>query len=117
MNFSAEKASRKWPCAGFGASLGRGGAAMVTVAAVVLMLGVQTGPAAAARRSGVWSQGPWGDLFGERKPRPRRAARPASVPLPKPRPAEAPTAQSSKPEPEKPAAEKQPPADTGQPVA
>jgi hypothetical protein len=77
---------------------------MVTVAAIVLMLGLQTGPAAAARRSGVWSQGPWGDLFGERKPRPRRAALPASVPLPKPRPAEAPTA------------EKQPPAETEKPV-
>jgi hypothetical protein len=90
---------------------------MVTVAAVVLMLGAQTEPAAAARRSGAWSQ-PWGDLFGERKPRPRRAARPASasVPLPKPRPAEAPTLESSKPEPEKPAAEKQAPAETEKPV-
>src|SRR3984893_14269134 len=116
MNFSAEKASRKWPCAVFGASLGRGGAAMVTAAAVVLMLGVQTEPAAAARRSGAWSQGPWGDLFGERKPRPRRAALPASVPLPKPRPAEAPAADSSKPEPEKPAAEKQAPAETEKPA-
>jgi hypothetical protein len=89
---------------------------MVTVAAVVLMLGVQTEPAAAARRSNAWSQGPWGELFGERKPRQRRAALPASVPLPKPRPAEAPTAESSKPEPEKPAAEKQAPAETEKPV-
>ena len=89
---------------------------MVTAAAVVLMLGVQTEPAAAARRSGAWSQGPWGDLFGERKPRPRRAALPSSVPLPKPRPADAPTAESSKPEPEKPAAEKQAPAETEKPV-
>jgi hypothetical protein len=112
MNFSAEKASRKWHCASFG----RGRAAMVTAAAVVLMLGVQTEPAAAARRSGAWSQGPWGDLFGERKPRQRRAALPSSVPLPKPRPAEAPTAESSKPEPEKPAAEKQAPAETEKPV-
>jgi len=85
---------------------------MVTVAAVVLMFGAQTAPAAAARRSGVWSQGVWGDLFGERKRRPRRAALPASVPLPKPRPAEA----SSKPEPGKPAAEKQPPAEAEKPV-
>ena len=89
---------------------------MVTVAAVVLMLGAQTEPAAAARRSGAWSQGPWGDLFGERKPRPRRAALPAPVPLPKPRPAEAPTAESSKPEPEKPAAEKPAPPETEKPV-
>src|ERR1700754_3045525 len=102
MNFSAEKASRKWPCG----SIGRTGAAMVTVAAIVLMLGVQTGPASAARRSGVWPQAPWGDLFGERKPRPHRAALRAPVPLPKPRPAEAPTAEAGKPEPEKPAAEK-----------
>jgi hypothetical protein len=91
---------------------------MVTVAAVVLMLGAQTEPAAAARRSGAWSQGPWGDLFGERKPRRRRAAPPisASVPLPKPRPAEAPALQSSKPEPEKPAAERPAPAETEKPV-
>ena len=88
---------------------------MVTVAAVVLMLGAQTEPAAAARRSG-WSQGPWGDLFGERKPRPRRAALPASVPLPKPRPAEASALQSSKPEPERPAAERPAPAETEKPV-
>jgi hypothetical protein len=90
---------------------------MVTVAAVVLMLGAQTEPAAAARRSG-WSQGPWGDLFGERKPRPRRAAllTSAPVPLPKPRPAEAPTLQSGKPEPEKPAAGRPAPAETEKPV-
>jgi hypothetical protein len=122
MNFSAGKAGRKWPCAGLGtslgASLGRSGAAMVSVAAVVLMLAAQTGPAAAARRSGAWSQAPWGELFGERKPRAsaRRAALSAPVPLPKPRPAEAPTVEASKPEPEKPAAEKQPPAETGKPV-
>jgi hypothetical protein len=128
MNFSAGKASRKWPCAGLGASLGtslgaslgtrlgRSGAAMVSVAAVVLMLGAQAGPAAAARRSAAWSQAPWGDLFGARKPRSRRAALPASVPLPKPRPAEAPTMESSKPEPEKPAAEKRPPAEPDKPV-
>jgi hypothetical protein len=111
MNFSAGKASRKWPFAG----LGRGRAAMVAVAAVVLTLGVQTEPVA-ARRSGAWSQGPWGNLFGERKPRPRRAALSASVPLPKPRPVEAPTLVSSKPAPEKPAAEKQAPAEADKPV-
>jgi hypothetical protein len=89
---------------------------MVTVAAVVLMLGAQTEPAAAARRASIWSQGPWGELFGERKPRLRRAALPASVPLPKPRPAEAPTAESGKPGPEKPAAEKPAPPETEKPV-
>ena len=58
MNFSAEKASRKWSYGAFG----RSGAAMVTVAALVLVLGAQAGPAHAARRSRPAS---WGDLFGE----------------------------------------------------
>ena len=84
---------------------------MVTAAAIVLLLGVQGGPAEAARRPSAWPQAPWGDLFGERKPKPRRAALP-SVPLPKARPPEAPTAETSKPEPEPPAAEKQAPAVT-----
>lgn len=90
MNFSAEKASRKWPCGSFGRTL----AAMVTVA-VLLMLCAQSIPAAAAARPG---HGLWGELFGERAPKPRRTARSASVPLPKPRPAEAPKPESSKAE-------------------
>jgi hypothetical protein len=98
MNFSAQKASRKWPCEGFGRTF----TAMVTVAAVLLMLCAQTGPAA-ARKHDLWS-----DLFGGNRPKPRRQAalptRPASVPLPQPRPADAPVI-----EPEKPAAAKQPP--------
>ena len=102
MNFSAEKAARKWPCGGFS----RAGAAMVTVAAALLMLWAAIEPAAAARRSSGWSQGPWSDLFGDHRPKkPRRAALPAAVPLPKPRPADAPVA-----EPEKPAAKKEAPA-------
>jgi hypothetical protein len=112
MNFSAEKAGRKWPCAG----LGRTGAATVTVAAVVLVLAALTEPAAAARRSGGWSQGPWGELLGEQKSRARRAALPAPVPLPKARPVEAPTAESSKTGPGKPAAEKQTPDETEKPL-
>jgi len=83
---------------------------MVAVAAVLLMLFAPTEPAAAARRPGAWSQGPWGDLFRERRPT-RRAALPASVPLPKPRPPEAPAN-----EPEKPAAAKQAPAETDKPT-
>jgi hypothetical protein len=98
MNFSAQKASRKWPCEGFGRSF----TAMVTVATVLLMLCAQTEPAA-ARKHDLWS-----DLFGGNRPKPRRQAalptRPASVPLPQPRPADAPVI-----EPEKPAAAKQPP--------
>src|SRR5882762_5886052 len=107
MNFSAQKASRKWPCEGFGRTF----TAMVTVATVLLMLCAQTEPAA-ARKHG---HSLWGDLFGETRPKlgetrpkPRRQAAlpalPASVPLPQPRPADAPVI-----EPEKPAAAKQPP--------
>jgi hypothetical protein len=71
---------------------------MVTAVAALITLGALADPAAAARRPAVWSQGPWGELFGERRP-PRRAALPPSVPLPKARPADAPV-----PEPEKPVA-------------
>jgi hypothetical protein len=102
MNFSADEARRKWPCGG------RGKAPMVTVAAVLLMLGVQSEPAVAARRS---DQGLQGDLFGKTKPKLRRAALPASVPLPKARPAEAPAT-----EPDQPAAGKKTPAETDRPV-
>jgi len=108
MNFSAQKASRKWPCEGFG----RTHAAMVTAAAVLLMLCAQIESAAVARKFGVWSSSPWSDLFGENRSRlRRRAALPASVPLPKPRPADAPVI-----EPEKPALRKQTPAETDKPA-
>ena len=107
MNFSAGNAGRKWPCGGSAC----GERPMVAVAAVLLMLFAPTEPAAAARRPGVWSQGPWGDLFREKRPKLRRAALPASVPLPKPRPAEAPAT-----EPEKPAAAEQAPAEADKPA-
>src|SRR5260370_10263178 len=107
MNFSAEKARRKWPCGG----LACGERPMVAVAAVLLVLFAATEPAAAARTPGAWSQGPWSDLFRERRPNLRRAARRASLPLPKPRPAQAPPAQS-----EKPARAKQAPADADKPA-
>jgi hypothetical protein len=86
---------------------------MVTAVAVLITLGASADPAAAARPAGVWSHGPWGDLFGERRPKLRRAALPAStsVPLPKPRPAEAPVS-----EPEKPVAARPAPAEPGKPV-
>ena len=114
MNFSAQKASRKWPCEGFGRTF----AAMVTVATVLLLLCAQTEPAA-ARKHG---HSLWGDLFGETRPKlretrpkPRRQAAlkalPASVPLPQPRPADAPVV-----EPEKPAAAKQRPAEVDKPA-
>jgi hypothetical protein len=112
MNFSAEKASRKWPCGSFR----RSAAAMVTAAAV-LWLCVPSMPAAAATKAGAWPQGPWSGLFGESRPRKRRAVV-QSVPLPQPRPAEAPKAETkaepdkaepgkaetARPEPDKPAA-------------
>jgi hypothetical protein len=77
----------------------------------VLLLCAQTGAAEAARRPAAWSQAPWGDLFGGRRPKPRRAALPPAMPLPKPRPAEAPLA-----EPEKPHLTKQAPAETAKPA-
>src|SRR5882757_1935129 len=83
MNCSAEKASRKWANGAFG----RTAAAMGTVAAAILMLGMQAEPAAAARRP--WPA-PWGDLFGAPPKLRRTMHRAATVPLPKPRPEEAP---------------------------
>jgi hypothetical protein len=84
MKFSAAKASRKWPFS----RLQCDKRPMVTVV-VLLVLCLQIAPAAAARRSGAWSQAPWGDLFREGRPKQRRAVA-LSIPLPKPRPAEAP---------------------------
>jgi hypothetical protein len=83
---------------------------MLTAAAVLLIVFVHNAPAA-ARKSGAWLQGPWSGLFGEHRPKARRAALPASVPLPKPRPAEAPAIG-----PEKPAVGKQTPAETEKPA-
>src|SRR5882757_6595602 len=104
MKFSAAKASRKWPCGGPGCDK----RPMVTAIVLLLMVCAQTEPAA-ARRSGAWSQAPWGELFREARPRQRRAVVAASIPLPKPRPAEAPGIEDKptegKPEADKPAAE------------
>jgi hypothetical protein len=108
MKFSAAKASRKWPCGGPGCDK----RPMVTVAVLLLMVCAQTEPAA-ARRSGAWSQAPWGELFREARPKQRRAVA-LSIPLPKPRPAEAPGIDDKpiedKPEANKSAAEKAEPA-------
>jgi hypothetical protein len=97
MNSSAQKASRKWPYSGFGSA-----AAAIMVAAVtaLMLLCVQIEPAAARRHS----QNLWGDLFGEPRPRLRRAAAiPPSIPLPKSRPADAPVTEPEKPVAAKPA--------------
>ena len=89
MNFSAEKATRKWP---YGA-VGRGRAAMATAAATWLVLCTPIDPAAAARRTIQW---PWSGLLVERGPRPRHGVSRAAVPLPRPRPGEAPVAEPPK---------------------
>jgi hypothetical protein len=99
MKFSAENATRKWPC-------GRAEAAMVTVAVVLLSICLPSGPAVAARKSDSF---PWDGLFGDHRPRPRRSGspkplRPAAVPLPAPRPAKAPAIEAEKPVPETPPA-------------
>jgi len=107
MNFSAVKASRKWSCAG----LACGERPMVTVAAVLLMLCAQAAPAAAARKSGAWSQGAGSELSLERGAKLSRTALPVRVPLPKARPADAPAA-----EPDKSGARKQTPAGTEKPA-
>jgi hypothetical protein len=110
MNFSVEKASRKWPCESFG----RTGAAMVTAAAVLLIFCMQADPAWAARKPG---RDFLSDLFGQSRPKQlRRAALPPSVPLPRPRPADAPVAEAEKPEPDKPEPGKQAPADNAKPA-
>ncbi|WGS22573.1 MULTISPECIES: extensin family protein [unclassified Bradyrhizobium] len=105
MNFSAEKASRKWADGAFR----RGGAAIVTAVAALLWLGMQASPAEAARHSAGF---PWDDLFRTRPVKPRVVKRRAAVPLPKPRPAEAPAVA----EPEQPAVVTQPPAETARPT-
>ena len=87
MNFSAEKASRKWACGSFR----RIGAAMVTAAAAMLLLACQSSRPGRRKPS---RAAPWADLFGEMQPRARgKRSRRAAVPLPKPRPAEAPSAE------------------------
>lgn len=90
MNFTAQKASRKWANGAFG----RIGAAMVTVAAAVLLIGMPAEPAWAAKTS---RAAPWDDLFKHLQPRTRAKARHAVVPLPKPRPAEAPSDEPEQP--------------------
>ncbi|WOH53476.1 extensin family protein [Bradyrhizobium sp. sBnM-33] len=90
MNFTAQKASRKWANGAFG----RIAAAMVTVAAAALLIGMPVEPAWAAKAS---RAAPWDDLFREFQPRARAKARRAAVPLPKPRPAEAPSAEPERP--------------------
>jgi hypothetical protein len=107
MNFSAGKASRKWPCGG----LACGERPMVTAAAILLMFCAQAPPAAAARKSDAWSRGAGNELSWERGPKLSRTALPASVPLPKARPADAPAA-----EPGKSGAGKQTPAETEKPA-
>jgi hypothetical protein len=80
---------------------------MVSAAAVLLASLVPSGPAAARK----FELAPWSGLFGESRPKPRRAILSRSVPLPKPRPAEAPASV-----PERPAAEQQAPPSGAEPA-
>jgi hypothetical protein len=82
MNFSAEKATRKWP---YGA-VGRARTVMAGAAAAWLVLAAPIDPAVAAHRTVQW---PWSGLPVERGQRPRHTLSRAAVPLPRPRPAEA----------------------------
>jgi hypothetical protein len=75
---------------------------MVTVAAGLVLLGLFSGPALAARASRAPA---WGDLFEFRPPKPRGKLHRAAVPLPRPRPAEAPAAEPGRPTAEQPARE------------
>jgi hypothetical protein len=95
MNFSAPNARRKWPCGGLACGQT---AKMVTGVTLLLVLCGLSAPAEAARRPAAWSLGPWGGLFTQRAPKPRRAALHAAVPLPQPRPPEAPAKAPEKPE-------------------
>src|ERR1700738_406920 len=105
MNCSAEKASRKWANGAFG----RTEAAMVTAAAVLLLLGAQAGPASAARRP---APAPWAaPLWGAAPQKLRGTVHRLAIPLPRPRRAEAPVA-----EPNPPAAEKQAPGEPTKPA-
>jgi hypothetical protein len=96
MNCSAEKASRKWAYGAFG----RTAAAMVTVVAGILLFGLLSEQASAARASRPAARSaPWGDLFGIHPPKLRGTVhRRAAVPLPRPRPADAPKIESGKAE-------------------
>jgi hypothetical protein len=94
MNSTAQKASRKWAYGPFR----RTEVAMVTAATMVVLLGMPSGLAVAAKAS----RAPWDDLLRVGSTRERGPARAASrreaVPLPKPRPAEAPSAERDEPD-------------------
>jgi hypothetical protein len=102
VNFSAPKTRRNRPCGGLRCSA----AVLVTAVAVAFMLYGQTEPAAAAHNAS-----PWGTLFRDFRPEPRRSAHATPVPLPRPRPAEAPVAPLGEP-----ADGKQPPAEAVKPA-
>ncbi|MDE2331578.1 MAG: extensin family protein [Bradyrhizobium sp.] len=83
MKFSAEKATRKWPC-------DHAARIFITAVGALLWVCVSSGPVEAARQSGV---APWSGLFRQSTPRsrpPRQAVSRLPVPLPRSRPPEAP---------------------------
>jgi hypothetical protein len=107
MNFSAGKARRKWPCGGLACDE----TVVTTVAALLLMLGTQFDPAAAAQRPGARWHGLSEAPAEASRPKPPGVSVHGSVPLPKRRPAEAPARG-----PGEPTAAKQVPGDREQPA-
>jgi hypothetical protein len=83
MKFSVEKASRKWPCGGFG----KCEAAMIAGAVALFTFYAPIDVAVAAQNSIVSSPG---RLAEESRPK-AQGSRLSSIPLPRPRPADAPT--------------------------
>jgi hypothetical protein len=107
MNFSAEKAHRKWACG----ELGCDERFMAALVALVLMLAAQVCPAAAAQRPAGRGHGGSDGAVAASQPKPGGVSLHASVPLPRARPAEAPAAA-----PHDPSAEKQMPGEGEQPA-
>lgn len=105
MNFSAEKAHRKWACGGLACDQ----RFMAALVALVLTLAAQVCPAAAAQRAAGRGGRPDGAVAAS-QPKHGGVSLHASVPLPRARPADAPAAA-----PRDPSAEKQMPGEGEQP--
>jgi hypothetical protein len=103
MNLIAENGHRKW-------AYGIPAPIMVTAVTVLVFVGIQAGPAKAARPFNL------GDLF-ESRPRLRGSLHSLKVPLPKPRPSEAPAVEPESPSAAKPPAESDKPAEQAAPAA
>jgi hypothetical protein len=107
MNLIAGNGHRKWP----EGSIRRAGSAMVTAVTALVLLGMQAGPAQAAKPLNLI------DLFGNGPPRLRGGVHPAKIPLPRPRPAEAPAPGDDSPSATPQPAESDKPAEQASPAA